>query len=45
VGVGMADGDYCMAAVEVEVFGTFVVPHLATLSFYYIDVEKGIYVI
>jgi hypothetical protein len=43
--MGMTDGDYSMAAIKVEVFGTFVVPHPATLALDDIDIEKGIYVI
>ena len=41
----MADRDYRMTAIEVEVFGTLVVPNFAALSFYYVDIKKGIYVL
>jgi hypothetical protein len=39
--MGMTDGDYSMAAIKVEVFDTFVVPHPATLALDDIDIEKA----
>ena len=40
----MSDRDYCMTAIEVEVFGTVLVPYMAAFSFDNIDVKKGIYI-
>ena len=44
VRVGMAYGNDGMSAVEVEVFGAVVIPHMAAFSFYYVDVKEWIYV-
>ena len=41
----MADRDYRVTAVEVEILGAFVVPHFATFAFNDVYVEKRIYVI
>ena len=44
VRMGVADGDDGMAAVEVEVLRTVLVPHVAAFPFDDVDVEEGIYV-
>ena len=43
--MAMTYADYCMAAIKVEVFLTFVVPYLAALALYNIYIEKRIYVV
>ena len=43
VRMGMGDADNGMAAIEVEVFLTLVVPYLAALTFYNINIEERIY--
>ena len=45
VRMAMTDADNGMTAIEVEVFLTLVVPYLAALSFYNINIEKRIYVV
>jgi len=40
----VTDADNGMTAIEVEVFLTLVVPYVTALTFYYIDIEKWIYV-
>ena len=40
----MTDADDGMAAVKVEVFLSLVVPNVTALTFYYVDIEKRIYV-
>jgi len=40
----VTDADNGMTAIEVEVFLAFVVPYVTALTFYYIDIEKWIYV-
>ena len=42
VRMAMTDADNGMPAIEVEIFLTFVVPYLAALSFYNINIEKKI---
>ena len=44
VGMCVADGDYGMASVEVEVFLAFVVPYVTAFSLDDVDIEEGIYV-
>ena len=41
----MTDADNGMTAIKVEIFLTLVVPYLAALTFYYINIEKRIYVV
>jgi hypothetical protein len=41
----MPDGDYGMAAIEVEILVTLVVPHLTALALYYVDIEERIYIV
>ena len=41
----MTNADYGMTAIKVEVFLTLIVPDVATLAFYYINIEKRIYVV
>ena len=43
--MAMTDADNGMTAIEVEVFLTLVVPYLAALTFYNINIEKRIYVV
>ena len=43
--VAMTDADNGKTAIKVEVFLTLVVPYLAALSFYNINIEKRIYVV
>ena len=43
VRMAVTDADDGMPAVEVEIFLSFVVPHMATLAFDDVDVEKRIY--
>jgi hypothetical protein len=40
----MSDWDDCMATVEVEVFGTVLVPYMAAFSFDDVDVKERVYV-
>jgi hypothetical protein len=40
----VADADDSVPAIEVEVLLSFLVPNLAALSLYDIDIEEGIYV-
>ena len=42
VGMGVADGNHRVAAIEVEVFLSFVVPHATALSFDDVHIEQGI---
>ena len=42
VRMGVADADDGMTAIEVEVFLSLVVPHVAVLSAHNIDVEKWV---
>ena len=44
VRMGVADGDDGMAAVEVEVLRTVLVPHVAAFPFDDVDVEQRIYI-
>ena len=43
--MAMTDADNGMTAIKIEVFLTLVVPYLAALSFYNINIEKRIYVV
>ena len=43
--MAMTDADNGMTAIEVEVFLTLVVPYLAALTFYNINIEKRISVV
>ena len=43
--MAMTDADNGMTAIEVEIFLPLVVPYLAALSFYNINIEKRIYVV
>ena len=45
VRMAMADADNGMTAIKVEIFLTLVVPYLAALTFYNINIEKRIYVV
>ena len=44
VGMGMADGDDGMTAVEVQIFGPLVIPDMTAAAFDDVYVEKRIYV-
>ena len=41
----MTDADNGMTTIEVEIFLPLIVPYLAALSFYNINIEKRIYVV
>ena len=43
--MAVAYADNGMSAIEVEIFLTLVVPYLAALTFYNINIEKKIYVL
>ena len=45
VRMAMTDADNGMTAIKVEIFLPLVVPYLAALSFYNINIEKRIYVV
>ena len=40
----MTDRNDSMTAIQVEVFCTFIIPYMATFSFYDINIEKRIYI-
>jgi hypothetical protein len=42
--MAMTDGYNGMTSVKVEIFGSLVVPHIATFAFYNVEGEEGIYV-
>jgi hypothetical protein len=44
MGVGVSDGDDGMTAIQVQVLLSLVIPYLTSLSFYDVNVEKGIHV-
>jgi hypothetical protein len=44
-GMGMANGDNGMPAIEVEILVALVVPHLAALTLDDIDIEERIYIV
>ena len=40
----MSDRDNGMASIKIQVFGSILVPDVTTLSFYYVYIEKWIYI-
>ena len=40
----VADGDDCMATIQVEILRIVLVPHVAAFSFDDVDVKEGVYV-
>jgi hypothetical protein len=42
MGMGVTYRDHCMSSVQVQIFLTFVIPNLASLSSHDIHVEQGI---
>ena len=44
VGMGVPDADHSVAAIEVKILLTLVVPHLTTFALYDVHVEERIYV-
>ena len=44
MGMSMSDRDNGMASIKIQVFGSILVPDVTTLSFYYVYIEKWIYI-
>jgi hypothetical protein len=44
MGMAVTDGDNGVTSVKVEIFGSLVVPHIATFAFDDVEGEEGIYV-
>ena len=45
MGMAVADADDSMSAIEVQIFLSLVIPHLASLSLDNVHIEEGIHIV